>query len=78
MYSIQVPVEAEYDKLLEIWESSVKATHDFLTGDDVQFFKKLIVENKYFNHVKLYCIEIQKTIYLAFQGYPAVNWKCFF
>ena len=46
MYSIQIPEEAEYDKLLEIWESSVKATHDFLSDDDVQFFKKLIVESK--------------------------------
>lgn len=68
MYSIQVPVEAEYDKLLEIWESSVKATHDFLTNDDVQFFKKLIVENKYFNHVKLYCIRNSKNDILGFSG----------
>lgn len=68
MYSIQVPVEAEYDKLLEIWESSVKATHDFLTDDDVQFFKKLIVENKYFNHVKLYCIRNSENNILGFSG----------
>ena len=68
MYSIQVPVEAEYDKLLEIWESSVKATHDFLTDDDVQFFKKLIVENKYFNHVKLYCIRNSESNILGFSG----------
>ena len=68
MYSIQVPVEAEYVKLLEIWESSVKATHDFLTDDDVQFFKKLIVENKYFNHVKLYCIRNSENNILGFSG----------
>ena len=68
MYSIQVPVEAEYDKLLEIWESSVKATHDFLTDDDVQFFKKLIAENKYFNHVKLYCIRNSENDILGFSG----------
>ena len=68
MYSIQVPVEAEYVKLLEIWESSVKATHDFLTDDDVQFFKKLIVENKYFNHVKLYCIRNSESNILGFSG----------
>ena len=68
MYTIQVQVEAEYDKLLEIWESSVKATHDFLTDDDVQFFKKLIVENKYFNHVKLYCIRNSENNILGFSG----------
>ena len=68
MYSIQVPVEAEYDKLLEIWESSVKATHDFISDDDVQFFKKLIVENKYFNHVKLYCIRNSENNILGFSG----------
>lgn len=30
------------EKLLEIWLQSVRATHDFLTEDDIQFFLPLV------------------------------------
>lgn len=68
MYSIQIPAETEYDKLLDIWEASVIATHHFLTKDDIQFFKKLILENNYLNHVDLYCIRNEENVILGFSG----------
>jgi putative acetyltransferase len=41
MYTIQIPADAEYERLINIWEASVIATHHFLTDDDIQFFKRL-------------------------------------
>ncbi|MDR6984147.1 putative acetyltransferase [Rheinheimera pacifica] len=46
--------KAEYQKLLEIWEASVRATHDFLSEDDLQQLKPLILE-QYFDAVNLTC-----------------------
>lgn len=43
---------SDYDSLLTIWEESVIATHDFLSEENIQFFKPLI-RNSYFQQVKL-------------------------
>lgn len=32
----------DYSRIMEIWESSVKATHDFLKDEDFKLFQKLI------------------------------------
>lgn len=32
----------DYSRIMEIWESSVKATHDFLKKEDFELFKNLI------------------------------------
>ncbi len=68
MYTIQIPSDAEYEKLMNIWKASVITTHHFLTDDDIQFFKKLILENKYLNHVDLYCICNADNTILGFSG----------
>ncbi len=68
MYTIQNPSEAAYEKLMNIWEASVRATHHFLTEDDIQFFKKMILENKYLNHVDLYCVCNSENTILGFSG----------
>ncbi len=44
----------DYETLINIWENSVRATHDFLKEDDLQFYKPLIL-NEYFHHVRLFC-----------------------
>ena len=33
----------EDERLLEVWEASVRATHHFLSESDIQFFKPLVV-----------------------------------
>lgn len=33
------PDSAQLDALTELWEASVRATHDFLTEEDIRFFK---------------------------------------
>ena len=38
-------VEAdEGDRVLEVWEASVRATHHFLSESDIQFFKPLVLQ----------------------------------
>jgi putative acetyltransferase len=37
------PVQAEdFPRVLEVWEASVRATHDFISEADIQFFKPLV------------------------------------
>ena len=49
---IEKATKTDYQKLIEIWESSVRATHDFLAEQDHQALKPLILEN-YFDVVEL-------------------------
>lgn len=42
----------DYDKLFEIWEGTVKATHDFLSPEDFEYYKSRIPV--YFKLVDLY------------------------
>jgi putative acetyltransferase len=48
------PTVDDYEKLIQIWEASVRATHDFLAEEDIQFYKPLIL-NEYFYNVQLLC-----------------------
>lgn len=41
-YSLEKVTPPEYDTVLAIWESSVKATHDFLKEQDFEFYKNLV------------------------------------
>ncbi|MDR0195714.1 MAG: acetyltransferase [Myroides sp.] len=43
---------SEYPQLVEIWESAVIHTHDFLASEDFEYFKKTIPN--YFEFVDLY------------------------
>jgi putative acetyltransferase len=52
--NIETVEKADYLKLIEIWESSVRATHDFLVEEDLQALKPLILE-QYFDAVELRC-----------------------
>lgn len=41
-YTIENVTPPEYGRILAIWESSVKATHDFLKEEDFEFYKNLL------------------------------------
>ncbi len=45
----------EFSTLLAVWEASVRATHDFVSEDDIQFFK-LLVKNEALPSLELYCV----------------------
>jgi putative acetyltransferase len=48
--------EIDYSEIVSVWEASVRATHDFLSEEDIQFFKPLIL-NQYLKAVSLACIK---------------------
>lgn len=52
--AIQPCLPSEYGAITELWEASVRATHDFLKEEDILFFKPLIL-NEYLAAVKLFC-----------------------
>ena len=54
----------DYDELIQLWETSVRSTHHFLTEDDIQYYKPLI-RNEYFRAVELYIIRDRKTEQIA-------------
>lgn len=57
----------EYNRLIAIWENSVRATHDFVTEEDIQFYKPLILE-VYFRAVDLYCYQDDELTISGFIG----------
>lgn len=56
-----------YPQLLEIWEASVRATHDFLNEQHILQIKALIIQHHYFDHVKLFHVEREQQI-VGFMG----------
>ena len=62
MMIIRQATADDYISLIEIWEASVRATHDFLPEANISALKPLILEH-YFDAVALRCACIN--------GYPA-------
>jgi len=63
---IEAPTKDDYPELITVWEAAVRATHPFLTEDDIQIIKRLIFE-QYFDAVQLHCIRTDARI-KAFVG----------
>ena len=51
IYPVQ---KSDYPEIVEVWESSVRATHHFLSEEDILYFKPLIL-NEYLDAVSLFC-----------------------
>jgi putative acetyltransferase len=56
-----------YSELIQIWESSVRATHHFLTENDIRTLRPLILE-EYFKAVKLVCAKNSNDEIIGFCG----------
>jgi putative acetyltransferase len=68
MYTLTTPAKTDYPILLTIWEASVRATHHFLRQGDIEFFKKIIQEEKVFDLVELTVVQDQNGEILGFMG----------
>lgn len=64
--------------LLEIWEASVRATHDFLQEEDIQFYKNIITTQQVFNQVTLICAVDEQGNIAGFAGVAAGNLEMLF
>ena len=67
MWKLYYPQEKDYDLLTTLWEKSVRATHTFLSEEDIAFFKPL-VRNEYLKSVELVCAIDEKKAIVAFMG----------
>jgi putative acetyltransferase len=54
-------------ELIKVWESSVRATHHFLSEEDILFYKSL-VEGINFNEFDVYCSFTATDELIAFMG----------
>lgn len=66
-FKIDKVKKEEYQQVVTVWEASVRATHDFLKEEDIEFFKPLIL-NTYLDAVDLRCIRNEDDHILGFSG----------
>lgn len=54
-HQIRPATAEDYPRIMEIWESAVKATHDFLAEEDFTYFKEVIPRD-YLPNLEVYLI----------------------
>ncbi len=54
-HTIRLAHAEDYPRIMEIWESAVKATHDFLAEEDFNYFKEVIPRD-YLPNLEVYII----------------------
>ncbi len=67
MYTIANAQKSDYQDIIKIWEASVRATHHFLTEEDIQYFKPLILD-QYLDAVTLRVARDEQGIIVGFLG----------
>ncbi|GAA0878851.1 hypothetical protein GCM10009119_18190 [Algoriphagus jejuensis] len=67
----------EYPEVVDLWEASVRATHDFLKEEDIAYFKPLIL-NTYLDAVELRCVRNAEGKILGFSGVAEGNLEMLF
>lgn len=75
-YTLHNVTEQEYDRLVQVWESAVKATHDFLKEDDFEFYKNLMPQ--FLNAVALKSLKDENGQILGFMGTAEGNLEMLF
>lgn len=69
--------EDDYFEIVNVWEDSVRATHNFLSEKDIQFLKPVIL-NKYLPATKVYLLKNSKSRILGFTGVADNNIEMLF
>lgn len=72
-HNIEIPQPNDFPRLLEIWEASVRATHGFVTEENIQTLKNLIVEKEIFQHTNLICVRNESGRIEGFAGTTGAN-----
>lgn len=67
MVTIEKAKVEQFDKLIKIWEASVRATHDFLPEEDIERLKPLI-RNEYMPQVNLFVAINEEDTPIGFIG----------
>ncbi|NTS40065.1 GNAT family N-acetyltransferase [Flavisolibacter sp. BT320] len=66
-FLVEKATVSDFAEITEVWEASVRATHHFLTEEDICYFKPLIRE-QYLFAVELYCLRNEEGRILGFLG----------
>ncbi|MCR9262975.1 MAG: acetyltransferase [Flavobacteriaceae bacterium] len=74
---IDIIRKTEYQEVVQLWESSVRATHHFLKEEDIEYFKPLIL-NTYLDAVELRCMRNDENNILGFLGVAEQNLEMLF
>ncbi len=56
MINIIRAAKSDWPEIMSVWEASVRATHKFLTEEDIKHYGKLILE-QYLAEMNLYCVK---------------------
>ena len=64
--------------MLEVWETSVRATHHFLKDGDIGVLKKIIVEKDVFSHISLTCLKDVHNMIIGIMGVSGQNLEMLF
>jgi len=75
--NIETVESKDYPALITIWEASVRATHDFLKEEDIEYLRPLILEH-YFDAVDLRCARNSDGEIQGFCGVHAGNIEMLF
>jgi putative acetyltransferase len=67
----------DYPELISVWEASVRATHDFLTEEDILSLRPLILD-QYFDAVELWCVRDADGKIMGFCGVAEGNLEMLF
>jgi len=76
-FKVDIVQKSEYPILVEVWEASVRATHNFLKEEDIRYFRPLIL-NTYLDAVELRCARDGQGIVLGFLGVADQNLEMLF
>ena len=66
-YHIDKILESECPQVVEVWEASVRVTHDFLNEEHIAYFKPLILF-VYLKAVDLRCVRNEQHHIIGFLG----------
>lgn len=64
---IQKATKSDHIDLIEIWERSVRASHHFLSSEDILYFRRQILD-QYFDMVDLYLLKTDADEIAGFLG----------
>ena len=74
---VHVVAPEEGPRLLEVWEASVRATHDFLSESDIQFFRPLVLPGLFgLDHLR--CVRDGDGTLVAFVGVTGAKMEALF
>lgn len=58
----------DHPRLLEVWEASVRATHDFVSEEKIGHLRNLIIEKRYFYRSDMFCVRDSSGAVSGFAG----------